>query len=111
MEEYKAALSKYSEFRGRATRREYWMFILVNFVIVSVSEFLGFTTIGWLYTLFIFVPGLAAAVRRLHDTGKSGKWFLIVLIPILGAIWLIVLLAMPGDMGPNQYGDEPLATV
>jgi uncharacterized membrane protein YhaH (DUF805 family) len=107
MEEFKAALRKFSEFSGRATRREYWMFFLVNVVIASVLDLLGLRTIGFLYTLFIFVPSLAVGIRRLHDTGKSGKWFLVLLLPILGAIWLLVLLAMPGDMGENQYGEEP----
>ncbi len=107
MEEYRTALRKYSDFYGRATRREYWMFFLVNVVIASILDFLGLRTIGLLYTLFIFVPNLAVGIRRLHDTGKSGKWFLLILIPVIGAIILLVLMAMPGDMGENQYGEDP----
>jgi uncharacterized membrane protein YhaH (DUF805 family) len=59
------------------------------------------------YALALFIPGLAVAVRRLHDVGKSGWWYFICLVPIIGSIWFIVLLATDGDVGPNEYGEDP----
>jgi uncharacterized membrane protein YhaH (DUF805 family) len=69
----------------------------------------GGTLIGLyvLYALATFIPSLACAVRRLHDTNKSGWWILISLVPILGGIWVIVLLAIDSDPGVNQYGPNP----
>jgi uncharacterized membrane protein YhaH (DUF805 family) len=107
MEEYKKALLKYSDFVSRSSRRDYWMFFLVNLAIALILEFLGLNFIGWVYSLILFVPGLALTVRRLHDINKSGKWALIALFPFVGWIWLILLLAKPGDEGTNAYGEVP----
>lgn len=111
MQWYLLALKKYAEFSGRAHRTEYWMFFLINFLIGIAIGFLdgalGTQILGLIYALALLIPGLAAAVRRLHDTGRSGWWVLIVLIPVLGAIVLIVLLAMPTQGGANEYGPEP----
>jgi uncharacterized membrane protein YhaH (DUF805 family) len=60
-----------------------------------------------LYSLAVLVPSIAVGVRRMHDIGKSGWWLLISLIPLIGAIWLIVLLATEGNQGSNQYGADP----
>jgi uncharacterized membrane protein YhaH (DUF805 family) len=98
---------KYADFKGRASRAEYWWFFL--FYIVAA---LG---LAWLITaiknpapvvllLGLILPQIAAAVRRLHDTGKPGTWYLITLVPYIGPIWLIVLLAQKSEPGPNQYG-------
>lgn len=107
---YVEVLKKYAEFNGRARRTEYWMFVLFNLIIsiilVMVDNFLG-TPFNFIYGLAIIIPGIAVGVRRLHDIGKSGWMLLIAIIPIIGAIWLIVLLATSGDYGDNEYGSDP----
>jgi uncharacterized membrane protein YhaH (DUF805 family) len=67
--------------------------------------------VGLLYSLALLIPGLAVAMRRLHDTGRSGWWLLIGLVPCIGLIVLIVFFATEGDRGPNQYGSAPLSFV
>jgi len=118
MKWYLMALKKYAQFNGRSRRKEYWMFILFNmaFAIVAMlldnvlglaNETVGYGPIYGIYSLAVFIPGLAVSVRRLHDVNKSGWMLLIALIPLIGAIWLIVLLATDGTKGPNQYGPDP----
>jgi len=115
---YLAVLKKYAVFSGRARRKEYWMFVLFNiiFTIVAVIldnvlgtaiEELGYGLFYIVYGLAVIIPALAVTVRRLHDTGKSGWWIFISLIPFIGAIWLIVLLATDSQPGANQYGPNP----
>ena len=98
----------YSNFNGRASRKEYWMFYLfyMIFAIVAmvVDVILGFGFVYLLYVLALLIPGLAVGIRRLHDVGKSGWWLLISLIPLIGAIWIIVLLATDGTADNNIYG-------
>jgi uncharacterized membrane protein YhaH (DUF805 family) len=105
----------YADFEGRARRTEYWMFFLVNLIVsigvTLVGRAIGFHALSALYGLALLLPGLAVGVRRLHDTGRSGWWWLVTLIPLAGAVWLIVLLALPGDQGANQYGVDPKAGV
>ena len=115
---YLQVLKKYAEFSGRARRKEYWMFSLFNVIFMIVAmildNILG-TTAGelpygvfyFLYALAVFIPGLAVTVRRLHDIGKSGWMILIALIPIIGAIWLLVLMVTDSNPGENQYGQNP----
>jgi uncharacterized membrane protein YhaH (DUF805 family) len=117
------------DFGGRARRREFWLFFLVNLgiqVVLAVIDTLtgsgGFTTTsgpynvgfyyqaGWLgiiFTLLVLVPGLAVAVRRLHDTGRPAWWLLIALVPVVGAIVLVVFYALDGNRGENRYGADP----
>jgi len=115
---YLAVLKNYAGFSGRARRKEYWMFVLFNmiFAIVAIilDNVLGLTVgeppYGVFYFLFllaILIPGLAVAVRRLHDVGKSGWMILINLIPIVGGIWLLVLMVTDSNPGENQYGANP----
>lgn len=117
MNYYLDVLKKYAQFEGRARRAEYWYFGLFN-VIVSIvlgilDSVLGLIifentgTIGFIYSLAVLIPGFAVSVRRLHDVGKSGWFSLIVLIPVVGAIWLLVLSVRDGDPGINQYGANP----
>jgi uncharacterized membrane protein YhaH (DUF805 family) len=110
---YLAVLKNYAGFSGRARRTEYWMFFLFNVIIGVVLEVIGLVIktqiIYYLYALAVLIPGLAVAARRLHDTGRSGWWLLIGLVPIVGAIVLIVFLASPGQPGANQYGSDPKA--
>ncbi|TMM39145.1 MAG: DUF805 domain-containing protein [Actinobacteria bacterium] len=108
---YLAVLKNYAGFTGRARRTEYWMFALFNFVITIVLEIIGVLIhtqiITYLYTLAVLIPSLAVGARRLHDTGRSGWWLLIGLIPIVGTIILIVFFATEGQPGNNQHGPNP----
>ncbi|MEM5565528.1 DUF805 domain-containing protein [Psychroserpens sp. AS72] len=108
----------YANFSGRARRKEYWMFVLVQLIIVGlaisyaslVDDFLGdqfISSIIALYFLATLVPWLALNVRRLHDIGKSGGYIFINFIPVIGRIWYIVLVATEGEFGANNYGPDP----
>jgi len=101
---------QYADFNGRARRRNFWMFFLFNsiiaVVIAAITGAIGITFISSIYALAVLVPGIAIAVRRLHDVGKSGWWLLISLIPIVG-IWLIVLLCTDSQAGENEWGANP----
>lgn len=115
MEWYLMALKKYAEFNGRSRRKEYWMFVLFNMIISYALQFVDhFITpdqpMGYLsgiYALGVLIPGIAVSIRRLHDINKSGWYYLLALLPIIGWIWLIVLFATDGTRGPNQYGPDP----
>jgi uncharacterized membrane protein YhaH (DUF805 family) len=112
MEWYVKVMKNYAEFNGRARRKEYWMFVLINTIIsiiLSIIESILHISnvISLLYSLAIMIPSLAVGARRLHDTGKSGWWQLIGLIPIIGAIILIVFMATDSSEGDNQYGPNP----
>lgn len=107
---------KFSEFNGRASRSELWWFYLVSTIfaqLVSWQEMFLFGTafLSWVVSLGLLVPSLAAGSRRLHDTNRSGWWQLLWLIPIIGWIILIVLLALPGQGGRNEFGDPNPLTV
>ena len=94
------------------------MFVLFNMIFAFVAaildnvlgiafESLGYGPIYLLYALIVLIPGLAVAVRRLHDVGKSGWMILIAFVPIIGAIWLLVLMVTDGVPGDNEYGKNP----
>ncbi len=105
-------VKKYAVFDGRARRQEYWMFFLVNIIISIVLNLIGRaigldSVLSGIYSLALLVPSLAVAVRRLHDTDRSGWWLLIGLIPLVGFIVLIVFLAQDTKPGDNQYGSNP----
>ena len=102
-------LERYAKFDGRANRAEYWWYFLAQLIIGVVLQLLGnvssiFSIVYLLYMLAVFIPGLAVAIRRLHDTGKSGWFVLLALIPCVGVIILIVFLATEGTKGPNKFG-------
>jgi uncharacterized membrane protein YhaH (DUF805 family) len=105
---YVEVLRKYAVFNGRAGRPEYWWFTLVNLIISVVLDVVipgaAGQILGGIYGLAVLLPSIGVTIRRLHDTNRTGWWILVVLIPIVGWIWLIVLLAMAGDSGPNSYG-------
>lgn len=114
----KVVLENYANFEGRARRSEYWWFIVGQIILVVIAMILdnllgitfgkiGYGPIYLVFALATFIPGLAVAVRRLHDVGKSGWFYLIVFIPLIGAIWLIILFATEGAKGQNQYGMDP----
>ncbi len=111
---YLAVLKNYAGFSGRARRTEYWMFALFHLIAVIVLTVLdrlifqdgpGFLALA--YVLLTVIPALAVTVRRLHDTGRSGWWYLISLVPLVGGIVLLVFTVSEGNTGPNQYGDDP----
>lgn len=115
---YVEALKKYAVFNGRSRRKEYWFFVLFNLIIAFILGFIdGFTgnvssttglgILGGIYTLAVFLPGLAVSVRRLHDTNRSGWWLLLALVPIIGGIVLLVFMVQEGTPGENQYGSNP----
>ncbi len=114
----KRPLQKYADFSGRAPRPEYWWFILAQVVVLLVAMLLdsvlgtgfGESGYGFIYmitALALLVPALAVAVRRLHDTDRSGWWLLIGLIPLVGAIILLVYFASEGNAGDNRFGAPP----
>ncbi|WP_026953037.1 DUF805 domain-containing protein [Algoriphagus mannitolivorans] len=121
MEYYLEALRKFNRFSGRSRRKEFWIFglfyLLFIFLAVFLDTLLGITfdeesIVGPIYLLVVmvhFIPSLAVSVRRLHDTGRSGWWYFISLIPILGSIILFVFLCLEGNPGPNNYGKDPKA--
>lgn len=111
---YLDALKQYATFAGRARRTAFWMFFLINLIIDVVLSILWRATglgileiIYYLYALAVLIPGIAVTVRRLHDTGRSGGWWWIGLIPLVGWIILIVFCAEDSKPGPNQYGPNP----
>jgi len=116
---YLEVLKNYAVFSGRASRREYWMFVLVNIIIAFILGFIdsaiglmsetGYGLLSSIYTLAILVPSIAVAVRRLHDTDRSGMWYLIAFVPIIGPIALLFFCVQEGHAGMNQYGEYPQA--
>jgi len=114
----KVVFENYANFSGRARRSEYWYFLLMNLIFafgaIMIDSFAGFNIaplpygyVYGLYVLFTLLPGFAVAVRRLHDVGKSGWFFLIALVPFVGSIWLLVLFCSEGESGTNKYGTDP----
>ena len=118
MEWYIKVINSYSDFNGRARRKEYWVFTLWNIIFALLASLLDYSfgivypLVGYgplyvAYALFVLVPGIAVTVRRLHDTGKSGWMYLVAFIPIAGWIWLLILFITEGDQGNNAYGEDP----
>ena len=111
----RSVLGQYATFSGRAGRAEYWWYSLASAVaLLALSYLLGRSLLGAVLILIVdlalFVPALAVAVRRLHDTGRSGGWIFVALVPLVGAIVLFVMMALRGDPGDNAYGaPHPLA--
>ena len=127
-------LKRYATFSGRSRPREYWLFwlfIVLGVIALSIVEALlgigsgetvrsvtdygygyaSYHNMGWLTGLFglaMFLPHLAVAVRRLHDTDRSGWWLLLVFLPLIGGIVLFVFLVMGGTRGPNRFGPDPV---
>lgn len=117
---YFTVLKKYAVFSGRARRKEYWMFILFHMIFTVVAVFLdkilgnaieefGYAYITILYVLVLFIPELAVSVRRLHDTGRSGFMIFVAFIPVIGTVWLFILMLLEGNSGDNKYGPDPTA--
>lgn len=108
-------LKKYATFAGRASRKEYWMFTLL---VIIISTVLGFivglvgnemlsNVVLAIFSLGILIPSIALGVRRLHDIGKSGWWYFIVLVPFVGFIVFLVFMLLDSNPGDNAYGVNP----
>lgn len=107
-----AIVQNYANFNGRSSRSEYWWYVLFTFILgVAVSAIFGTKTAGMIISgiisLALFVPGIAICVRRLHDIGKSGWWWLIGFIPLVGAIILIVWFCKESMPMANRWGNQP----
>ncbi len=112
----------YCNFEGRAPRSEYWWFTLFlalleivtsvldgflgTYTVTSSGKMIGF--INLIFLLAILLPSIAVAVRRLHDTDRSGWFYLLVFIPLIGSIILIIFFIQQGTNGRNRFGDDPL---
>ena len=105
---------KFATFSGRATRGEYWRFFLMN---VFVAFIVAFVEVGFfeqkghlsdIYSLAVFIPGLALSARRLHDVNKSAWWLLMHFLPLFGTLYLLYLSLKKGDVGPNRFGEDPM---
>ncbi|MFH0942523.1 MAG: DUF805 domain-containing protein [Chloroflexota bacterium] len=120
MKWYLEVLKKYAVGDGRARRKEYWMFYLfstiIGLVLSFVDGFLG-TNVGnlgllsGLYGLAIFIPSIAVAVRRLHDTNRNGGWWFIIFVPLIGGIVFLVFMVQDSQPGENKYGPNPKAVM
>jgi uncharacterized membrane protein YhaH (DUF805 family) len=119
----KVVRDNYANFNGRARRKEFWMYVLFNTIfiisamildktlgltpVISITDEISYGPIYIIYGLAVFIPGLAVIVRRLHDVGKSGWMYLIGLIPLVGSIWILVLLVTDSKPGENKWGPNP----
>lgn len=111
----RSGFSNYLNFRGRASRSEYWWWALFTILLaIAIQVVLG-TLLGEetgaflanLASLVVLLPSIAVGVRRLHDTDRSGWWMLIGFIPVIGIIVLIVFFVQTGTDGPNRFGPPP----
>lgn len=114
----KTCFKKYATFKGRASRSEYWYFVLFNNLIIIIPVILAFVidhnvvspilcVAAFIYMLAVCIPGLAVSVRRLHDIGKSGAYYFISFIPYIGAFILLYYFCKAGDKSVNLYGEQP----
>jgi len=114
-EAVRVCLSKYVTFTGRARRSEYWWFVLfvaLVSIVASVLDFYlspDFMVFQLIAGLALLLPELAVAVRRLHDTNRTGWWLLIGLVPVVGSIVLLVFFLIDSDPATNRYGTPPKA--
>ena len=96
----------YTNFRGRSRRSEYWWFCLFNIIVSGILTIAAPDVTG-LWSVIILIPTLSLAVRRLHDIGRSGWWYLIGLLPLAGGIILIIWFCKDSDPQTNQWGASP----
>ena len=126
---WKVLTTRYAQFSGRAGRREFWLFQLVHLIILAIlwtvdflvffggsmdrllDETFALMPLSSIYGLLVLIPVLGLGVRRLHDIGRTGWWLLIALIPLIGAIVLLIFAIQKGDDGDNAYGPPGEAPV
>jgi len=115
-------LRRFAQFDGRSRRAEYWLFLLFTILADIVALLLGGLfdnppspdaqpeMIAYaILSLALLLPSLGVAVRRLHDTNRSGWWYLLIFLPIIGGIIILIFMLTPGVRGPNRYGPDPKA--
>lgn len=112
----KSVLGQFAGFSGRARRSEFWWWYLLSatlpiivYVLAAVLNSSIVAVLAVILSIVIILPTLAVSVRRLHDTGRSGWWYLIIFVPLVGGILLLVWWALDGEPGVNQYGPSPLS--
>lgn len=115
----RAITKNYANFSGRARRKEYWGFVLFNMLISVIYSLLSFifqssellililSVITMVVGLALLIPGIAVTVRRLHDTDRSGWWYFLFLLPVLGVLVLLVFFCIEGTKGDNRFGANP----
>ena len=111
-ESISTCLKKTLVFEGRASLSEFWWFQLVLIISLWISSITDPSVFSIFFLglfLIMLISSLSAGVRRLHDTNRVGWWVLITLIPLVGAIWLIVLFCLKGSEGENRFGGDPLS--
>lgn len=106
-ESFTTCIKKYADFNGRAPRSEYWWFILAQALIGAIAGVIS-DTLNVISALIFLLPTIAVAVRRLHDIGKSGWWYLLVFIPIIGWLVLIYWFVQVTHSEVNEYGEAPI---
>ena len=115
---YLVALKKYAVFAGRARRKEFWFFVLFNTLIAialavidmltgTFDEDVGLGLLSGLYAVAMILPSIAVTVRRLHDTDRSGWWYLLVFLPVIGGLVILVFMCLNGTPGGNRFGPNP----
>jgi len=113
-----SAFRNYVTFAGRASRSEYWfwvLFTIIGGIVTAILDHAAFsendfpTPINTIFNVLCLLPSLAVGARRLHDIGKSG-WWLLIALSIIGIIVLIVWACQKSDAGPNAYGPEPVTS-
>ena len=109
---YLQVFKKYFCFSGRARRKEYWMFYLINFfVTIGFAIFDVFLNTGgslcFIYVLISIIPTIGLSFRRLHDTDRSAWWLLLYLLPLIGLIVIFIFNCLPGTVGINRFGSDP----
>ena len=112
---------KYGDFTGRASRPEYWWFLVVHLslsVVLLAADLLfgtltamGFGVLSGIFILVTIIPAWAVSVRRLHDTGRTGWWVLLGIVPYIGGLILLILQAQRGQAEKNAYGEPPAAAI
>ena len=105
--------------RGRSSRLEFWTFAIFFFLISHAiyftegvlllnPKYYGYGILSGMFAVITFIPSLSVSIRRLHDRNKSGWWFLLVFLPVIGFIWLHILFLLKGDEVTNRFGDRPI---
>ena len=118
MDYYLKVLKNYAVFDGRARRKEYWLFVLFNVLVVIVLSIVDHLLgtydketeaglIGSIYSLAVIIPSIAVSIRRLHDTDKSGWWLLLHLIPLFGSLVLLIFFILDSQKETNRFGINP----
>jgi len=115
VDNYFSVLKKYVDFTGRASRKEFWMFVLVNIIISVIFSILTripilrviFWIVFTLFSLAVLVPSIMLGIRRLHDINLSGWLMLLCLIPVVNVVAIFLLCVIEGNQYDNQYGPVP----